>query len=516
MSTSRSENVARNSIVGLVMKLINLLLTFIVRTVFISVLGKEYLGINGLFTNILTILSFTELGIGNAIVFAMYKPLAQNRYDVVNALMNFYHKCYCIIGTAILCVGLIITPFIPKLVTGYTLEFNIYGLFILYLLNTIVTYFFASRTSFLSAIQKQYKVDIYQQVVKAVKEIFMGVALVLTHNFILYLLINIVLEALFSIYIYIKIGKDYPFLKEKPTYRITKEEYSAIAKNVYALVLYKVATTVLSGTDNIIISAYVGLEAVGILSNYALIVSNVTNFTSIISQSVTASIGNLNTTDDRVKKERIFNSLLLVSFWIFGWIAIGMLLFFNPVLKIWIGEAYIFDWPVVFAICLNFYVGGLQTAGYTFRVTNGYFRNSRYFPILNVIINLGLSIYLVKRIGVFGVLIATPISRITTITLVDPYYVYKLSFKKSPIEFYIKYIALFVLEGVTYCVNYVVLGLISGDGILILIIKIIICSCITNAMFYIVLHKDSNFIYVKESIVHLISKWLMKVRVKDV
>lgn len=514
MSTSRSESVARNSVVGLIMKLINLLLTFIVRTVFISVLGKEYLGINGLFTNILTILSFTELGIGNAIVFAMYKPLAQNRYDIVNALMNFYHKCYCIIGVAILGVGLIVTPFIPKLVTGYTLDFNIYGLFILYLLNAIVTYFFASRTSFLSAIQKQYKVDIYQQVVKAVKEVFMGIALIVTHNFILYLLINIVLEALLSIYIYIKIGKDYPFLKEKVTYKITKEEYSAIAKNIYALVLYKVATTVLGGTDNIIISAYVGLEAIGILSNYVLIVSNVTNFTSIISQSVTASIGNLNTTDDREKKECIFNSLLIVSFWIFGWIAIGMLLFFNPVLKIWIGEAYLFEWPIVFAICLNFYVGGLQTAGYTFRVTNGYFRNSRYFPVLNVIINLGLSIYLVKRIGVLGVLIATPISRILTTTLIDPYYVYKLSFNKSPSIFYIKYVALFALEGLTYYVNYLVLRLIPGESILLLIIKIIICSCITNAMFYMALHKDKNFLYVKENIIRLISRWLMKVRIK--
>lgn len=493
------------------MKLINLLLTFVVRTVFISVLGKEYLGINGLFTNILTILSFTELGVGNAIVFAMYKPIAQNRMDMVNALMRFYHKCYCAIGSVILLIGLCITPFIPKLVSGYTLDLNIYLLFLLYLVNAVVTYFFASRTSFLSAIQQQYKVDIYQQVVKAVKEICMGVALILTHNFILYLLINIILEAMLTLYIYIRIGQEHPFLKEKTTYVISKQEYTSIAKNIYALLLYKIATTVLGGTDNIIISSCVGLGAVGVLSNYVLIVNNVSNFTTVIGHSVTASIGNLNATDDTSKKETIFNSLLLVTFWIFGWITIGMMLFFNQALELWIGPEYLFEMPIVFAICLNFYVGGLQTAGYTFRITNGYFRNSRYFPVLNVILNLGLSLYLVDKVGVFGVLIATPISRILTTTLVDPFYVYKLSFHKSPSIFYVKYMLLFVLEAVTFAINYYVLQLIPEIGWAWLGVKVVVCSVITNAIFYLALHKDPDFIYVKESVFRLFGKVLRRI-----
>ncbi|MEE1002461.1 MAG: oligosaccharide flippase family protein [Acutalibacteraceae bacterium] len=504
--SSRSENVARNSIVGLLMKLVNLLLTFIVRTVFISVLGKEYLGINGLFTNILTILSFAELGIGNAIVFSMYKPLAQKDYAKVNALMKFYHKCYCIIGIVIITAGLIITPFIPYLISGYTLKLNIYFLFILYLINTAVSYFFSSRTSFLSASQQQYKVDIYQQVIKALKEIAMGIVLVLTHDFILYLLTNIILEALFSLFIYIWIGKENSFLKEKSTVKLTKDELSSIGKNVFALILYKVATTVLSGTDNIIISAYIGLEAVGILSNYTLIVTNVTNFTNIIGHSITASIGNLNAGDDIKKQEKVFNSLLLVTFWIFGLISIGMLLFFNPVLKIWLGSSYLFSWPIVLAVSLNFYVGGLQTAGYTFRITKGYFRQSKYFPVLNVIINIGLSILLVKQCGVFGVLIATPISRIITTTLVDPYYVYKLGFKKSPFVFYKKYVLLFLLEAGTFVVNYIILRSIPEYNVILIAVKMLICVLITNLMFYVFLHKDENFIYVKNSVKSLLEK----------
>ena len=493
------------------MKLLNLLLTFIVRTLFIHVLGKEYLGINGLFTNILTILSFTELGIGNAIVYSMYKPLAENNYQKVNALMKFYHKCYCAIGCSIICLGIIITPFIPRLISGYTLDLNIYQLFLLYLINTAVSYFFSSRTSFLSASQQQYKVDIYQQVIKALKEIAMGIVLFLTHNFILYLVTNIILETVFSTYIYILIGRNNTFLRDKTSVKLSKEEYSAIGKNVYALILYKIATTILGGTDNIIISSFIGLEAVGILSNYTLVVTNVTNFTNIISQSVTASIGNLNVSDDIEKQERVFNSLLLISFWIFGFITIGMLLFFNPVFNIWIGTEYTFDWSIVLAIAFNFYVGGLQTAGYTFRITKGYFRQSKYFPLLNVLINIGLSIYLVSKIGVFGVLIATPISRIITTTLIDPYYVYTLGFKKSPFIFYKKYVLLFFLEVSTFIVNYSILLHIPNTNIIWIAAKMVICTVITNSIYYFVFHKDENFIYIKKNVYVIVNRWIIKV-----
>ncbi len=507
---SRTQNVSRNSVVGLLMKLLNLLLTFIVRTVFINILGKEYLGINGLFTNILTILSFAELGIGNAIVYSMYKPLAENNYSKINALMKFYHKCYCVIGAIIIVVGLCITPLIPYLITGYTLDLNIYWLFILYLVNTAVSYFFASRTSFLSASQQQYKVDIYQQIIKALKEIGMGLVLVLTKDFVLYLSTNIILELVFSAIIYIYIGKKNPFLLQKNDEKLSREELSAIAKNVYALVLYKIATTILGGTDNIIISSFVGLEAVGILSNYTLVVTNVNNFTGILSSSVTASIGNLNAGDDTVKQERIFNSLLLVSFFLFGLLSIGMMLFFNPVFSLWLGDDYLLSEWVVFAISLNFYVGGMQTAGYTFRITKGYFRQSRYFPILNALINVGLSIALVFNFGVFGVLIATPISRLLTTTIVDPYYVYKLGFNKSPFIFYRKYLLLLLLEIATYFVNYFVLLFIPNSNIAFVLLKMLICLVLTCCIFYLALRKDKYFIYVKETVANIIKKTFKK------
>lgn len=509
--SSRSVNVVRNSVVGLLMKLFNLLLTFVVRTLFITILGKEYLGINGLFTNILTILSFAELGIGNAIVYSMYKPLSEKNYEKVNALMKFYHQCYCVIGLVIIIIGLIITPFIPNLISGYTLELNIYLLFVLYLINTAVSYFFSSRTSFLSASQQQYKVDIYQQMIKAVKEIGMGVVLVVTHDFILYLVTNIILEIIFSIIIYVWIGNKNLFLKEKSTVPLTKDELTSIGKNVSALLLYKIATTVLGGTDNIIISAYIGLETVGILSNYTLVVTNVTNFTNILSTSITASVGNLNVENDTEKQERIFNSLLLVSFWIFGIISIGMLLFFNPVFKLWLGKEYLMSWAVVFAISLNFYVGGLQTAGYTFRITKGYFTQSKYFPVLNVILNLGLSIFLVTRCGAFGVLIATPISRIITTTLVDPYYVYKLGFKKSPFIFYGKYFMLLLVQTGTFLINYGVAKLIPEHNLILIIAKMTICFIITNGIYYLVLHKNSTFLYVKESLEMVCRKYIDKI-----
>lgn len=505
--SSRTINVARNSMVAVTTKIINMFLAYIVRTIFIYFLGKEYLGVNGLFTNILTLLSFAELGIGNAIIFSLYKPIAENDTEKIKSLMRLYLKCYRCIGFFIIAIGLILTPFIPYLIkNGLTIDINVYLVFLLYLVNTACTYFFSSRQSYLIACQKQYKVDIYLQIAKIVKEALLALTLILTGNFMVYLVSQVVFELLINMIIYLKIGKDNPILREKNVVKLPKDELMKIITNVSALMIYKFCIVVLNGTDNIIISSFIGIVDVGILSNYTLIVNSIQSLTTSVTNSFTSSLGNLNAGNDTKKQELVFNSIVLISFWLFGYISLGLFLFLNDFITIWLGQSYLFPTSVVFAICLNFYVGGMQTAGHAFRVTKGYFKQSKWFPLINVFINIGLSLFLLQYFGVFGVLIATPISRIITVTLVDPYFVYKLSFKKSPFIFYTKYVLFFLILTVIYFINIYCLNLIALSGVLGFAVKFVVYSIITNIIMFFIFYKTDSFKFVVEKIKFILLK----------
>ncbi len=504
---SRTKNVLKNSTIGLSMKVFNLILAFVVRTIFINLLGKEYLGINGLFSDILMLLSFAELGIGSAILYSMYKPIAENDFPKINALIKLYQKCYVIIGCIVILVGGVLTPFIPYLINGEIgVPVNIYIVFMLYVIQTSSSYFFSSRQSFLIASQKQYIVDVTLQMIKLLKEICLAIVLLLTHNFYIYLIVGIVFEFFANLIFYLYIGRKNQFLKEKTIKPLSKEEKKSIFINVLSIFVYKLGAVILAGTDNIIISSFIGLAEVGVLSNYQMISSSVTTLVNSVCNSTISSIGNLNINNDIDKQEKVFNTLLLLSFWSGSFLSIGMTLFFNPIFTLVWGNEYTFSIWVVLAIALNFYVGVTQFAGYSFRITKGYFKNAGWIPLANAIINILLSILLVKPWGVFGVLIATPISRIFTVTIADPYFTYKNCFKKSPFIFYFKYLLYFMLFAATLSLSYFINSLIPGGTFVLEILKMIVCTILVNTLYLIIFWRSKSFKFLLEKLGSLFKK----------
>lgn len=493
-NNSRTKNVTKNAFFGLTIQILTVFIEFFIRTIFIKCLGSEYLGVNGLFTNVLTILSFAELGIGNAIIFSMYREIANENIEKIKSLMSLYKKAYKTIGCIVLSVGLCITPFLKFIINGtVTIRENLYFIYILFLLNTVSSYFFSYKKSIIQAYQKNYIVDICKFIAEVLKAVLQISILVLTKNFVYYLLIQIICTLFDNIIASIKADKMFVFLKDKDVTELNKEEKKGIFSKVKALILYKFGSVILNGTDNIIISKMLGLISVGIVSNFNLLINTITQLLSSILNGFTASIGNLNTNQDLKRQKKILFQLLFFCFWLYGFCAIAFFSLSNNFIELWIGKNYQLPLSAIFAIVLNLYVNGVQFAGYTYRTTLGLFEKGKLCPIIAAIINIILSVLLCNKFGITGIIIATSISRLTTTTWYDIHLVYKYHFKESPFNFYLKYILYALSILFVGVINYVIISLIPYNNIIWFILKAILCVIIPNLLILILYRKTEEF-----------------------
>ena len=307
MKESRTKNTMRNVKTGAIVQLINKLMAFLVRTVFIKCLNSEYLGVNGLFSNVLTILSFAELGIGTAIIFNMYKPVADEDKEKLKSLMQLYKKAYNLIGVIVFVLGLCVVPFMNYIVKDApNISENLILIYILFLFNTSVSYFFTYKKSIISAHQKQSIINNIDSFFYLLKSIIEIIFLFVTKNFIVYLVIQILGTILENIILSIKADKMYPYLKEKDIKPLNKDESKGIFDNVKSLIIYKFGGVIMNGTDNILISMLVNVGTVGLCSNYTMVIQAIKSVISSALNGVTASVGNLNAVGDAKQKERVF------------------------------------------------------------------------------------------------------------------------------------------------------------------------------------------------------------------
>ena len=442
--TSRTDNIVENMKTGLIVQLLNKILAFVVRTVFIKVLSTEYLGVNGLFTNILTILSFAELGIGNAIIFSMYKPVANNDQEKIKSLVKLYKKSYETIGMLVLAIGMCIMPFLNVIIKDTpNIKENISFIYFLFLLDTGLSYFFTYKKSIISAYQKESIINNYTTIIYLIRAIAQIIFLLITKNFIIYLIIQISSTLILNIVLSLKADKMFPYLKEKDVQKLEDKEKKSIYSNVKALIIYKFGAVILNGTDNIIISSMINVSMVGLCSNYTLIIESVKSILKSILNGVKASVGNLNASDDVIKKEKIFYQLFFICFWFYTFCCVAIMVLINPFIKLWIGEQYILGQSIIICLVLTMYIDGLRLTGITYRETLGLFEKGKLSPFMAATFNIIFSIILGKIFGVAGIFLATSIANIMTLVWVDPYLIHKYEFKSSVKKYFktfLKYI----------------------------------------------------------------------------
>ncbi len=498
---SRTENSIINSAMSIVTQVLTVVLNFAVKTVFIKMLNDEYLGVNGLFTNIITMLSLADLGIGIAIPYSLYKPLAKKDEHKINVLMNFYKKVYTIIGIAVLLIGLSLTPFlgliikdIPKNVPHLSL------IYILFVIHSASSYFFVYKKFLIDSDQKGYITSRIIFTFSTLLSIIQIILLVTTKNYILFLLSSIILVIIQNIYISSKANKLYPFIKNKTDEKLEKEDMEGIKKNVSSLFIYKVGTVIMNGTDNIIISKFIGLIIVGFYSNYVLIINSITTVLNQIFNAITSSIGNLVVTTNKKRSKEVYDNLNFANFWLYALFGVCIIVLINPFINIWIGKKYVMGFSIVFLLVLNFYVLGMQSVTNSFRNAYGLFWIAKYRPIIMVIINIVISVVLVQFIGIEGVLIGTLVSRLVTTAWLDPYIVHKYGFEISPKSYYVDYLKyLVIFIAISIILNYFV-SMVAINNIFILILIAILVVISVNVILVLLFFKTSEFNYFYDKI----------------
>lgn len=504
----RIQNSLKNIYTGVFGQFLTLLITFFTRTIFISTLGKTYLGVSGLFGNILGLFSLAELGVGQAITFSLYKAIAKNEQERICGLMNLYKRVYTYIGIFIFIMGISLTPYIHFVIKDINGIPSINIIYVLFVINSSSSYFYMYRSTFIIANQKNYIITRINYIFLVFTNLIQVVMLLFTKNYILYLVAQIILNIIQNIYIARKCLKLYPFLKESHIYELNIEEKKSIFKNIKALMIYKVGTLSLNSTDNIIISSFISVTYVGLYSNYNLIVVSISGFLSSIFNALTASIGNLVSKEDVKKQMFIFDVVYFATSWIYGICSICLFILMSPFIELWIGKEYILDIDVIFITVFNFYLGGLLFAPYIFRQTMGLFRYGKWRPIVSAILNLLISIILVQYIGLSGVLWGTALTRLATNIWYDPYTVYKRGFEKTSYEYFIKYVQYMCVTLLAGVISHMISSYITVNSIYALIIRGMICIIISNIIFFIFYFKKEEFHY----LFNIVKKYLYKLK----
>lgn len=504
---TRTQYSILNIVTGLGGYAINTIIGLVCRMVFTRTLTADYLGVNGLFTNILSMLSLAELGIGSAIVYALYKPLATSDNDKVASLVKFYGKCYQVIGIVVAVVGVLLMPFLNLLITEQPeIKESLYLIYGIYLFNTASTYFFSYRSSLLIAAQQNYIVTGVNYLITVGQSILQMIWLIVTHNYIGYLLIQAICTLIYNITVSYIARRRFPFIVAKNIKPLDKTEKRGLVKNVQALVIWKISGLLVNSTDNIIITYFNGLAAVGLSSNYTLLSTTINSLLNQLFNGITASVGNLNAIESKDKKMSMFYSINLANFWLFGWASIGIFVVSTDIVHLLFGESYVLPINIPFVIALNFYMVGMQSAVWTFKNTLGLFRPGRYLLILTALINLVCSVWLGNKWGLFGILFATAISRAFTNTWYDPYAVFKYGFQTSVVPYFIRYFKYTVILIVTGLLCYEMSSLCHFSIFVNVVLKFLICCIIPNLIFFLCFSRTSEFGYFRQLFKRLINK----------
>lgn len=498
-NNSRISNSIKNISFGLLTQVIQMVLGFVSRTIFIQYLAIEYLGVNGLFTSILTMLSLAELGISSAILYVLYKPLAEKSEGKTAALVRFFKKVYLVIAVIVAFLGLCVLPFLTQIVDNPPPQIasDLHIIYLLFLFNTVASYFFYYKISLFQADQKSYVISKRNIVIFITQNSLQILSLVLFQNFLLYLFIQLICQLGGNLYLSQLVKKHYPFLSQYKNAEVDKEVKDQIWSNLKSTALVKIGGLMVNNTSNIVLNYFSGLKSVGLLSNYTLLIGLASGLIMQVFASLTGSIANVNAKESLEKKREVFAIVNFANFWVYGLASISIILLMNDFITVWIGKEYTLSYAVVLVLALNFYMVGMQNAVWTFKSTFGLFKEGRWLVIGTAIINLALSFILGSYFGLFGILLSIAIARAVTNSWYDPYIVFTLALKLNAKDYFIKYfnylVVLVFILGILFGISY----WITFEGLVGLLFKLFLCLIITNLVIYLIYKNTAEMKYLK-------------------
>lgn len=493
MKIERTKNATRNIIFGIILKGYQIVVPFLMRTAMIYLMGVKYLGLNSLFTSILQVLNLAELGVGSAMVYSMYRPIADDNNVVICALMRLYRTYYRVIGLVIAVIGGLLTPFIPKLISGDIPEsINIYVLYLLNLGATVLSYWlYAYKNSILQAHQRT---DVVSKVTLMTSTIQYGLQLLilwLFKNYYLYVIVLLATQALTNIVTAIWADKLYPQFKPKGD--VVLKERKAINRRIRDLFTAKLGGTIVSSADTIVISAFLGLSMLAVYQNYYYIMNSVLGFVLIIYSSCTAGIGNSLVMESEEKNYFDFKKLVFLTMWIAAICISCFIGLYQPFMTLWVGKQYLLDMDVVMLLCIYFYLYLVNHLSCVYKDAAGIWHQDRFRPLIGGMVNLGLNLIMVRYIGIYGIILSTICSYVLVAMPWLIHNLFSLVFKRSAIEYILILLKGASVSAVAGFASYILCCLVPFEGIMQLIINTFICVISSLSILQIAYRKDPMY-----------------------
>ncbi len=526
---SRAENTLLNSTAGIAAKVINIAAGLLMRAVFILTLGKEYLGVKSLFTSVLTMLSFAELGMSGAIAFAMYKPVSTADNRRVGALLNFYKTAYRIVSLTVLVLGLSLIPFMSIIVPPDKVSPDIYKdivlIYTLYVVDAAISYLLIYKSMLFTAHQQQRYVSGVQSIFSLIRVTVECITLFLFKNFFVYLILGIIITRTQNWVVSRTADKRFPEIKQYMKERLPKEERSRLLGDIRAKMIYKISNALMRGSDNIIISAVFGSTWVAYVENYTAVTSRITKVVNQFYNSATPSIGNLAVMSDEEKQYKTFRTLQFIAFWVCCFTSVSFATMLNPFVSLWLGKDFVMPAYFVVVIVFQYYIGSMIYPVTSFRDSNGLFKQGRYRPAIMALLNIGLSLALALYfrnssvlLGITGVKLATSVAQLLTLQWYDPMLIYRRVFKKKLSDYFRRWGGYFITAAVCTAGTWLLASLISfPNQYLNFALKGILCLIIPNSVIVLLYGKTDeckDFLLIMKRLVGKLTKKKKKAAVK--
>ena len=494
MKIQRTKNAARNILFDGTSKLINMVVPFIMRSFILHYLGIQYLGLNGLFRSILSFLNLAELGVGSAMVFSMYKPIAEDDTDTICALMRLYRTFYRVIGLFIAAVGLLLVPFLPSLVKGNVpADMNLYILYFMNLGNTVLTYWlFAYKGSLLMAHQRRDVISKVAMAAHLAEYTLKILVLVLFKNYYLYLTVQLMLQVAVNILTAIAATKMFPQYAARG--HLPKEKVMDIVKRVRDMFTSKFSTVIFNSADTLVISSFMGLTALAIYQNYYYIITSLRTFLDVVISSCIAGVGNSLITESEEKNYRDLERFSLLFNWMMGVSTAMLLCMFQPFMLLWMGEESLLSFDYVICFAIYFYAMGVNKLVNMFKDAAGIWRKDRWRPLTASLVNLGLNLLTVRWLGLYGVLLSSVVS-IVVVGL--PWLLHNLFDEVFPRKYlwrYVRFFSVFVAVSLVSCgASWLVCSQFRLAALTELFVNACISFIIPNIIFFIIFGRNPMF-----------------------
>lgn len=490
---SRTEYSLKNARVAMFGKVLAIIFGYLSRIVFTRTVTAQIVSVNGLLFNITGALVMTNLGINTALVYAMYKPVKDHDEEKIRSLLKLYKKIFTFAAliTGTMCMALY--PFIGLLTSGQELPDNLLSIFLLFTVNTVVSYFDGYYCMVFLAEQVNYINEIFISIFYIIQNTLQMIVLVLSKDYQAYLVVYAACTLALNLATAFYAKKTHPWLKEKPAEPLEKSEEKSIVKNVKAMLMHKIGNTIIGSTDNLILTAMVSILEVGRYSNYYLITQSLRQVIDRGVQGITGSVGNLGASSDTASVKNVFEITLFTVSFLYGIAAIGITECLDTFVALSFGEQYVFTTPVVLVLALNFYLNGMRQAVLIFRDSLGLFWYDRYKTIVEALINLLTSIWLASFLGTIGVFIGTTISIISVSIWIEPYVLYRHYFKTSLREYFRLFFYYLIVTITAFLLCHWICGFISGHRLWSLLLRIVTVMAVVMSVNAICLHQSKPF-----------------------